>query len=123
MIQHQLFAGVVAPNKLDGEFERSPHVFWEKEVKLLTIDDAFLAGTDEGVLFSACEVFPTSGLHTKVRALLPFHPHCFMYCILQLTKENFGHMVIKSESFDTVVSLITPRVHNYYHFLVDFLPR
>ena len=40
-----------------------------------------------------------------------------------MRKEQFGTVPTEVLKFDSAVSLITPRVHNYYHFLVDFLPR
>lgn len=82
-----------------------PLAFTEKQVIAVTIENAYLDGVDHAIPYTACEVYAPMGLLTKI-------PHNFL-----------GHALESVVFTEDVISLWTPYLNNYYHFMSEFVCR
>ena len=67
MCLNAIILGMFQTKSLASNFERSPLIFFEKQVVLVTVLNGMLLGSgDEAILLSHCEVYPPTSIMTSV---------------------------------------------------------
>ena len=111
------------PHVFEGRVPDDPLKFVSKQLIAVSIPNAYFGGNGVYALpHTYCEVYAPIGLTTNVCSVIPLM-RCHMSDELQV-HENFSPFADETvEVAGDVVDLTVPDIHNYHHFIVDFLVR